>query len=192
MIRSRSSGPLLLQFHDSGGIWRRPPRQNVTTWSRIRQAAQSEMPRAAPLPSTSRIPRSSSGSSSGERPLSLGRAARFGSALALGALAFAVVAGAVLVLGAGGLFAGATFTSRASIVIRTATGVLLVLGLLRIGLARPDALGGVALAARPLVERAFEFRRRRPMRALCFWDSAICSRGLAEPVRSWPVWAGGP
>lgn len=95
------------------------------------------------------------------------RAAGLGAALALGALAFTIVAGGTLALGAGGLFARVTFTSTAGITVRTITGALLViLGLVQLGFVRADRMGNVALVARPLIERAFSFRDRRPTASL--------------------------
>lgn len=94
-----------------------------------------------------------------------GRAPRpvlFGGALALGAAAFMLMAGAVIAVVGETLFAGVTFTSTTGITIRAVVGVVLVvLGLIQLGVL-PVSMHAVSRLAQPLLRRQARLKRNRP------------------------------
>ncbi len=88
----------------------------------------------------------------------------FGGALALGAAAFMLLAGAVIAAGGRALFADLTFTSAAGITTRAVVGTLLiVLGLVQSGV----ILGRINVADRvlnaPIARAQARLRRRHPV-----------------------------
>lgn len=92
------------------------------------------------------------------------RPAVFGGALALGAAAFLLLAGAGIAAGGRALFADVTFPSTAGITIRAVVGALLiVLGLVQSGV----IIGRIAVADRvvqaPIVRSQARLRRRHPV-----------------------------
>lgn len=95
-----------------------------------------------------------------------GRLVRSTAWLVLGALAFLILAGALLAAGAGAFFKQVTFTSTAGITIRAVVGFLLiVLGLIQLNVL-PVSFYAIEEAARPLLARQARLRRERP--ALAF------------------------
>lgn len=83
-----------------------------------------------------------------------------------GALLFLVITGALIAAGAGAFFKEVTFTSGAGIAIRAIVGsVLILLGLMQLNVL-PVSFLAVEDAARPLLARQAQLRRRRP--ALAF------------------------
>lgn len=91
------------------------------------------------------------------------RPAVFGGSLALGAGLFMLMAGAVIALGGGALFAGVTFTSPAGITIRVVVGLLLIfLGSIQIGLL-PISMHAVSRFAQPMLRGQARLRRDRPV-----------------------------
>lgn len=92
-----------------------------------------------------------------------GRPLRFAAAMSLGAAAFVLVVGGVMVLGGRALVGGVVFTSSAGRVLRGVVGVfLLAMGLVQLGVL-PSPLQTVEGAVRPLLRRQAETRRKAPL-----------------------------
>lgn len=90
------------------------------------------------------------------------RPAVFGGALAAGAAAFMLLAGAVIAAGGEALFAGVTFTSTAGITIRGVVGVLLIVfGLIQLG-RLPFSFHAVERLSAPINRRQAKLRRDKP------------------------------
>lgn len=87
-------------------------------------------------------------------------ALRFALAFSLGVTLFLILAGGLIALGGGRLFAGVTFTSTAGRIIRTIVGVgLFVLGLAQVGVIRLP-FDRVAVATSPLWPRRSQLQQR--------------------------------
>lgn len=90
------------------------------------------------------------------------RALRFALALALGAAAFLLLAGAAIAAGGAPLFEEVTFTSTAGRTIRIVIGALLILlGLIQTNVL-PVSFGAVAGLVRPLQHAQARLRRENP------------------------------
>jgi len=90
------------------------------------------------------------------------RAARFATALSVGASLFLLLVGAGIALGGGFFFKAVTFTSTPGRIIRLAVGAFLViLGLIQVGVI-PFSFGGAKQAARPIFQAQARLRRDKP------------------------------
>jgi cytochrome c biogenesis protein CcdA len=87
-------------------------------------------------------------------------ALRFALAFSLGVTLFLILAGGLIALGGGRLFAGVTFTSAAGRIIRAVVGTgLFVLGLAQVGVLRLP-FDRIAVAASPLWPRRSQLQQR--------------------------------
>lgn len=94
------------------------------------------------------------------QPAAWPAALRFALAFSLGATLFLVLAGGLIALGGGRLFAGVTFTSTAGRIIRAVVGAgLLVLGLAQVGVIRLP-FDRIAVAASPLWPKRSQLQQR--------------------------------
>ncbi len=98
--------------------------------------------------------------------------------LGLGALAFLVLAGALIAAGAGAFFKEVTFTSTAGIAIRAVVGGLLILfGLIQLNVL-PVSLLAIEDAAKPLLGRQARLRRDHPALAFGLFGFAYVLAGF--------------
>lgn len=98
--------------------------------------------------------------------------------LGLGALAFLILAGGLIAVGAGVFFKEVTFTSAAGITIRAVVGSLLILlGLVQLNIL-PVSLLAVEDAAKPLLARQAHLRSERPAAAFALFGFAYLLAGF--------------
>lgn len=112
------------------------------------------------------------------RPRDPGRLTRLTLWLGVGALAFLVLAGALIAAGAGTFFEQVTFTSTAGIAIRAVVGSLLILfGLIQLNVLSVSLLA-IEDAARPLLRRQARMRREQPALAFGLFGFAYLLAGF--------------
>jgi cytochrome c biogenesis protein CcdA len=96
------------------------------------------------------------------------RALTFGTALAVGASVFLILAGIIIAFGGAPLFEGVVFTSLAGILIRYVAGTaLILLGLIQLGLL-PISFRWADRFAQQLMRKQAQVRREQPVLGFAF------------------------
>jgi cytochrome c biogenesis protein CcdA len=108
----------------------------------------------------------------------IGKALGFAAALSAGATLLLLLAGAIIALGGGRLFAQVTFTSAAGRIIRLIIGALLILlGLIQLEII-PVSFHPVENLAQPILRFQAKTRRDRPALAFAFFGFGYLIAGF--------------